>query len=114
MASELKILIKTYDLILWTLNHTRKFPRDHRHSLGTRMEDRLYGLLEDLLEAKYTAKKSDILRRAGLKLEQIRYHFRLARDLRILPLKSHHHAVSLLDDIGRQLGGWRNQAGRQA
>lgn len=55
MATDLKILIKTYDLILWTLNHTRKFPRDHRHSLGIRMEDRLYGLLEDLVEAGHQA-----------------------------------------------------------
>jgi len=111
MAADLEILTRTYDLILWTLNHTAKFPRSHRYSLGTRMEERLYSLLDDLVEAKYTRQKSEILRRAALRLEQIRYQFRLAKDLRIVPLNSHHHAITLLDDIGRQLGGWRKKMG---
>lgn len=110
MAADLPILTKTYDLVMWTLNHTAKFPRSHRYSLGTRMEQRLYSLFEDLIEAKYTRQKSEILRRAALRLEQIRYQFRMAKDLRLLPLKSHHHAVLLIDDIGRQLGGWRKGA----
>ena len=54
MARELEILTRTYDLILWTAGHTAKFPRSHRYSLGTRMEQRLYDLHDDLLEAKYT------------------------------------------------------------
>ena len=78
MAADLEILSRTYDLILWTLNHTAKFPRSHRYSLGTRMEDRLYSLLDDLVEAKYTRQKGDILRRAALRLEQVRYQLRMA------------------------------------
>lgn len=109
MAADLDIIVRTYDLTMWTLNHTAKFPRSHRYSLGTRMEDRLYGLLDDLVEAKYTRQKGEILRRAALKVEQIRYQLRMAKDLRIIPLNSHHHAISLLDDIGRQLGAWRKK-----
>jgi hypothetical protein len=63
MSADLQILTKTYDLILWTLGHTAKFPRSHRFSLGTRMEQHLYSLLDDLIEAKYTRDKADILRR---------------------------------------------------
>jgi hypothetical protein len=88
LPADLQILTRTYDLILWTLNHTAKFPRSHRYSLGTRMEERLYSLLDDLVEAKYTHEKSEILRRAALRLEQIRYQFRLAKDLRVVPLNS--------------------------
>ena len=107
MARELEILTRTYDLILWTAGHTAKFPRSHRYSLGTRMEQRLYDLHDDLLEAKYTREKAEILRRAALRVEQLRYQFRLAKDLKVLPMRSHRHAVGLLDDIGRQLGGCR-------
>ena len=42
------------------------------------MEDRLYSLLDDLVEAKYTRQKGDILRRAALRLEQVRYQLRMA------------------------------------
>jgi hypothetical protein len=109
MSADLQILTKTYDLILWTLGHTAKFPRSHRFSLGTRMEQHLYSLLDDLIEAKYTRDKADILRRAALRLEQIRYQFRMAKDLRIIALNSHHYAIQCLDDVGRQLGGWRKK-----
>ena len=27
---ELTVITKTYDLILWSYNHTSKFPRNHR------------------------------------------------------------------------------------
>ncbi len=112
MAGELQIVSRVYDLILWTLNHTSKFPRDHRFSLGTRVEESLYGLLDDVLEAKFTHEKSEILRRAALRLEKIRFQFRLAKDLHILALSSHHHACTLLDDIGRQVGAWRKSVDR--
>ncbi len=35
---ELTVITKTYDLILWSCNHTTKFPRNHRFVLGERIE----------------------------------------------------------------------------
>ena len=35
---ELVVITKTYDLILWSCNHTGKFPRNHRFVLGERIE----------------------------------------------------------------------------
>lgn len=35
---ELNVITKTYDLILWSCNHTGKFPRNHRFVLGERIE----------------------------------------------------------------------------
>jgi hypothetical protein len=32
---ELVVITKTYDLILWSRNHTGKFPRNHRFVLGS-------------------------------------------------------------------------------
>ena len=32
--AEIPAIMKSYDLILWTLNHTARFPRHHRYSLG--------------------------------------------------------------------------------
>ena len=43
---ELVVITKTYDLILWSCNHTGKFPRNHRFVLGERIERNLYDLLE--------------------------------------------------------------------
>ena len=32
-AEELVVITKTYDLILWSCNHTSRFPRQHRFAL---------------------------------------------------------------------------------
>jgi hypothetical protein len=39
---ELTVVAKTYDLILWSYNHTSRFPRNHRFVLGERIERNLY------------------------------------------------------------------------
>lgn len=48
---ELTVITKTYHLILWSCNHTSRFPRNHRFVLGERIERNLYDLLELLIQA---------------------------------------------------------------
>ena len=60
---ELTVITKTYDLILWTCNHTNRFPRHHRFGLGDRIERSLYDLLETLIAAKYTRQRTELLER---------------------------------------------------
>ena len=58
---ELTIITKTYDLILWSCNHTSRFPRNHRFVLGERIERNLYTLLETLIRAKYNKSRQRLL-----------------------------------------------------
>ena len=51
---ELTVITKTYDLILWSCNHTSEFPRNHRFVLGERIERNLCDVLEILIRAKYS------------------------------------------------------------
>ena len=44
-GEELTVITKTYDLILWSCNHTSTFSRNHRFVLGERVERSLYDLL---------------------------------------------------------------------
>src|SRR5271157_5634940 len=78
---ELIVITKTYDLILWSCNHTSKFPRNHRFVLGERIERNLYGLLETLIAAKYAKNRQRLLEEANLNLEILRFQVRLAKDL---------------------------------
>ncbi len=45
MAQELKVIADFYDLMLWTVGHTEKFPRHRRYSLGIAIENRLQTIL---------------------------------------------------------------------
>ena len=51
--AEVVVIQKTYDFILWITNHVGKFPRLHRFTLGDRLLEQIYSLLEDMIEAKY-------------------------------------------------------------
>ena len=106
MAQELKVIQDFYDFMLWLVQHTEKFPRHHRYSLGLAMENRLQRILQLLLRAKFSREKAGYLNDANMELEVLRFQVRLAKDLRALPMKSHGHAAEVMQGIGSQIGGW--------
>ena len=87
--AELIVITKTYDLILWSCNHTGRFPRQHRCVLGERLERNLYDLLETLIQAKYQRERASLLEAANLKLEVLRFQMRLSKDLQCLKVSSY-------------------------
>ena len=105
-TEELVVITKTYDLILWSCNHTSRFPRQHRFVLGERLERTLYNLLETLIQAKYSRERMLLLNEANLKLEILRFQMRLAKDLHCLQVKSYGFAAKQINEIGKLVGGW--------
>lgn len=103
---ELKIISDFYDFMLWMIRHTEKFPRHHRYSLGLAIENRLQTLLALFLRAKYSKNKSDTLNDANIELEVLRFQIRLAKDLKVVSVRSHGYAAGALLSIGSQAGGW--------
>ncbi len=108
---ELTVITKTYDLILWSCNHTGRFPHNHRFVLGERIERNLYELLETLIQAKYTRQRQPLREEANLTLEILRFQMRLAKDLQCLKPQSYAFAANAVDEIGRLIGGWLRSRG---
>ena len=106
MARELKVISDFYDFMLWVIHHIEGFPRHHRYSLGRDMESHLQQILSLLLRAKYSRGKTPTLAEANIELEVLRFQLRLAKDLKVLPARSHGHAAKLVNGIGKQVGGW--------
>ncbi len=111
---ELKVITKTYDFILWSCNHTSKFPRNHRFVLGERIERNLYDVLELLIRAKYTKQRQELLEQANLVLEILRFQMRLAKDLQCLKVESYGFAAKAIDEIGKLVGGWLKTSGNKS
>ena len=109
---ELIVITKTYDFILWTCNHTGRFPRNHRFVLGERIENNVYELLEILIQAKYAKQRQTLLEKANLNLEILRFHMRLAKDLQCLKIESYGFAGKSIDEIGKLIGGWLKSSGK--
>ena len=110
---ELTVLTKTYDLILWSYHYTGKFPRNHRFVLGERIERNLYDLLETLRRAKYSKPRQELLEKANLMLEILRFQMRLAKDWQCLKVESYGLAAKAMDEIGKLVGGWLKSGGRE-
>jgi len=101
-----KVITSAYDFIKWAIPHIAKFPRNQRYTLGERIENKLFCLLELLIEAQYSKDKANVLKQANLGIEQIRYLFRLSHDLRLISTKTYELSSRYLMDIGPQVGGW--------
>ena len=95
-----------HELLAWLIPHLDKFPRSRRFTLGERLEAGLLTVLESLVEAAYSRRKQSSLQRANLQLAVQRHLWRLAYELRVIPLQRYQHGARLLDDLGRQIGGW--------
>ena len=67
--TELVIIEKTHELLVWTLKHIDKFPRNHRYGVGLRLEQRVTGILELLLKAKYSRNRTAELQNVNLAWE---------------------------------------------
>jgi len=116
VRKELPINQKIYDLMVWLTNHLDHFPRARRHTLGKRIEDILYDLLEKCIEARFSsdkAIKADCLRQANIKLEQLRCFIRLAYQQKLLSGKQYQFVSVNINDIGIALGGWFKEVNRR-
>ena len=116
MRNELPVNQKIYDLIVWLTSHLDHFPRARRHTLGKRIEDIVYDLLEKCIEARFSsdkATKTDCLCQANIKLEQLRYFIRLSHQQKLLSGKQYHFVSANINDIGIALGGWYKEVNRR-
>ena len=100
-----------HELLLWLIPHLDKFPRVRRFTLGERIETGLLEVLELLVETAYTRNKEAPLRRANLRLEVVRHLWRLAHELKVIATRQYEHGAKLIDELGRQIGGWLRSRG---
>ncbi|MDX1655712.1 MAG: diversity-generating retroelement protein Avd, partial [Candidatus Competibacteraceae bacterium] len=100
-----------HELLAWLIPHLDKFPRARRFTLGERLETGLIAVLESLVEAAYSRDKSAALVRANRQLEVNRHLWRLAFELQVIPSQRYEHGIRLMEDLGRQIGGWIRSRG---
>jgi mRNA-degrading endonuclease RelE of RelBE toxin-antitoxin system len=106
MNENYPIIVKTYSLTLWYIEKLAKLPRNHRFTLGEKVQQSLLDLLMLLSDAIYSKNKNPILQEANKELEKLRILSRLMKDLNLLPRDSYRFVSSSIDEIGKMLGGW--------
>ena len=98
---------QTHELLAWLIPRLDDFPRARRFTLGDRLETGLLAVLEDLVDAAYRRDKGVALDHANRRLAVVRHLWRLAFELKLINLRRYEYASRMLDDLGRQIGGWK-------
>lgn len=108
IKTEMPIFVRTFDFLTWLLPITNHFPRVHRFSLTQRLLDAAFDLRERLEEANYRSgrERMERLKRADEALAKVRVYLRLATRWEWLTAGQYQHAASMLEEIGKLLGGW--------
>jgi hypothetical protein len=105
-TAEMLVIARTYDLLLWSLPQIAKIPRIHRFTLGGRMENLVFDILENLLEAKYAKEKLRPLERVNIALEKLRFLVRVCKDFKYLNIRRYEYLSGRINEVGRLTGGW--------
>jgi len=106
---ESPIFARTYDLLLWLIPQTLKFPREQRFVLAKRVQDTALGFQENLLEAglRKGAARAERLVESDIALAKLRVYLRLCQELRLFSLGQYEHVIRMVSEVGRLLNGWR-------
>ncbi|MBI2930135.1 MAG: diversity-generating retroelement protein Avd [Planctomycetes bacterium] len=105
--TEPAVFQQAYDLTQWYAHHTGSFPQTHRFTLGDRIENGLMDLLGSLQDAVYGRRRPESLAHAQHGVDRLRLWNRLARDLKCIGPKQYAYAAERIEEVGRQVGGWR-------
>ena len=114
VPSELPVLSDYYRLLIWGFERAEGFPKVLRPSLTSRFLALLLEGLETLLELRYTREREPLFRATNLSFEKLRYLSRALKDRRALSLPQYEHFNRELNEVGKQLGGWRKACAAQA
>jgi len=106
MNENYPIIVKTYNFTKWYIEKIAKLPRNHRFTLGEKIQNTLLELLMLLSDAIYSKNKTSLLTQANKELEKLRILSRLMKDLNLLPTESYRFVSLSIDEIGKMLGGW--------
>ena len=104
------IFSRTYDLLLWLMPRTTKFPREQRFVLAKAVQEAALRFQETLIEAGMTKGRDQqrVLARADVDLTKLRFYLRLCNDLNLIQIGQYRHVSEMVAEIGRLLGGWKN------
>jgi hypothetical protein len=103
---ELSVIQKTYDCIKWYVPIIERLPKIHKFTLGDRIINGLYDLLEGLIQAKFAKNKLAQLEPLNTELDILRYQTRMLIDFEFISVQRYEYAIKLIDEIGTELGGW--------
>lgn len=111
MSVEMVIFTRTFDLLMWLVPKSERFPKVYRSTVTQRLMNAVLDFQEALLEAQVYHDKIRLrhLRQADIHLNKVRLYLRLVHQWSWLSLGQYEHVSRMVAEVGRLLGGWIQQ-----
>ena len=105
---DIPIFKKAYDLYRLFHEYRRVVPKQDRFTVFERCEHLILDVIESILQASGEQKQAKVptLERCSLKLNMLRVFIRLMKDIKAIDVKKYVALETIVDEIGRMLGGW--------
>jgi len=93
----------------------RRFPKTSRYTLGAKIDGLFVETLEHIVIASFLEKgeKLPFVKRAIVKLDVLKFFLETAWEINSLQQKHYILLSEPLHEVGKMLGGWRNQIIKQ-
>jgi hypothetical protein len=105
-TSDLLIRQKVEAMIEYGHCALRQFPKSERHVLSAEIRGSMWALLRLVIVCNKRYHKKTTLQDLDAELDLLRAQVRLAQQLGWLDFRRYEHWATLLDEIGRMIGGW--------
>ncbi len=109
MENDIPLFGHWYELVKWLLDKTEKFPRKAKFTFSNRVDNLSLDIMEWIVDARYSTKKKEILRRIDLGMGRLRVLLRLCHEKHYLDNKGYEFASKQINEAGKMVGGWRKQ-----
>lgn len=109
--NNLEIYQKYLELIYYSNNIVRKYPKSENFALVNEIKNTLYAGLRNLMYSIKSFRKQDKLKylnELDVHLNLLKIHIRLSYKYRYISMQNYQTWSSLITDICNMLGGWIN------
>lgn len=114
---DIPIIQKANDLYKVFHEYRKLVSKNDRHTIFERVDNTIVETISCFLQAGYVQPidRARVLEKASLNLNLIRFFIRLMKEIRSIDNKKYVELQTIIDEIGRMLGGWiRSQKSRDA
>ena len=105
---DIPIFKTSYDLYKTLHEYRKVVPKNDRFTVFERCEQAALDVIEAILLVSSQTKEEKVLtlKQASLKLNVLRVFVRLLKDIKAIDSKKYVTLETMIDEIGRMLGGW--------
>ena len=107
---ELPVFRDMYALVLLLFKFTKEFPKEYKYSLAENMRRDALQLVRSIYRINKTHNKAVELDGFMDGFELLKLEIRLCVDMKLLPMRKQAQVSGLLEQIGKQVTGWRKSS----